>query len=155
MQYHYIASEQSGKVIDGDIDAQSPAAVLEWMVQRGLRPITIKVAVVGGSKTLGGRFSPKVTIEDKVFLTKYLALMLGVGTDLFSAIDILIADFEKPAMRALLVEMKDSLGKGQPFYTTFARYPKYFSPVFVNVIKAAELSGSLNDTRDKLSIDVE
>ena len=155
MQYHYTASEHSGKVVDGDIDAQSPAAVLDWMVQHGLRPITIKVAAVGGSKILGGKFSPKVTIEDKVFLTKYLALMLSVGTDLFRAIDILIADFEKPAMKALLVEMKDSLGKGQPFYTTFARYPKFFSPVFVSVIRAAELSGSLDDTLDKLSADLE
>ena len=155
MQYHYTASGDSGKVVEGDIDAQSPAAVLEWMVQRGLRPITIKVAAVGGSKVLGGKFSPKVTIEDKVFLTKYLALMLSVGTDLFRAIDILIADFEKPAMKALLVEMKDSLGKGQPFYTTFAKYPKYFSQVFVNVIKAAELSGSLDETLNKLSADLE
>ena len=141
---------------EGDIDAQSPAEVLSWMVQHGLKPISIKVSGVGTQKLFGGRFSvEKITIEDKVFLTKYLSLMLKLGTDLFQAIDILIADFDKPVMKSLLVEMKDALGKGQPFYTTFARHPKYFSPVFINLIKAAESAGNLDKTLEKLSVDLE
>jgi len=155
MQYHYTASESSGRVIEGDIEAESPAAVLKWMVTHRLKPVSIKIAAVGASKLLGGRFRAKITIEDQVFLTKYLALMLKVGTDLFSAIDILIADFDKPAMRAFLVEVKDGLGKGQSFYSVFARHPAYFSPVFVNLIKAAEKAGNLEETLGKLSGDLE
>ncbi|OGY62395.1 MAG: hypothetical protein A3G58_01080 [Candidatus Colwellbacteria bacterium RIFCSPLOWO2_12_FULL_46_17] len=155
MQFHYKASETSGKLIEGDLDAGSPGEVLEWMVQRSLKPISIKVAGVGAEKIMKGRFSAKITIEDQVFLTKYLALMLKVGTDLFKAIDILVLDFNKPAMKALLLEMKDALGKGQPFYTTFARHPQHFSPVFVNLIKAGESSGTLEEVLNKLSVDLE
>src|SRR3989344_1666577 len=155
MQFHYKASETSGKLIEGDLDAGSPGEVLEWMVQRSLKPISIKVAGVGAEKIMKGRFSAKITIEDQVFLTKYLALMLKVGTDLFKAIDILVLDFNKPAMKALLLEMKDALGKGQPFYTTFARHPQHFSPVFVNLIKAGESSGTLEGVLNKLSVDLE
>lgn len=155
MQYHYTASESSGRVVSGDIEAESPAAVLEWMVVHGLKPISIKIAGVGAAKLLSGRFKEKITLEDQVFLTKYLALMLKVGTDLFTALDILIADFDKPGMKALLVEMKDGLGKGQSFHSTFARHPKYFSPVFVSLIKAAEASGNLEETLEKLSSDLE
>jgi len=155
MQYRYTASESSGRVVSGDIEAESPAAVLEWMVVHGLKPISIKIAGVGAAKLLSGRFKEKITLEDQVFLTKYLALMLKVGTDLFTALDILIADFDKPGMKALLVEMKDGLGKGQSFHSTFARHPKYFSPVFVSLIKAAEASGNLEETLEKLSSDLE
>jgi len=155
MQYHYTASESSGRVVGGDIEAESPAAVLDWMITHGLKPISIKVAGVGGAKLVAGMFRQKITIEDQVFLTKYLALMLRVGTDLFSAIDILIADFDKPVMKALLVEMKDGLGKGQSFYSTFSKHPSYFSPVFVSLIKAAEASGNLEKTLGKLSSDLE
>jgi type IV pilus assembly protein PilC len=76
-------------------------------------------------------------------LSKYISIMLKVGTDLFQAINILIADFKKPALRSLLIEIRDSLEKGQPFYSTFAKYPEYFSPVFINLVKAGESSGTL------------
>ena len=155
MKFHYTASDNNGKLVEGDLDAQSPADVLEWMVQRGIRPVSIKVSGVGAEGIIKGKISGKITIEDQVFLTKYLALMLRVGTDLFKATDILIEDFNKPAVKALLLEMKDGLSKGQPFYTTFAKHPKQFSPVFVNLIKAGESSGTLEKVLDKLSVDLE
>ena len=155
MKFHYTASDNNGKLVEGDLDAQSPADVLEWMVQRGIRPVSIKVSGVGAEGIIKGKISGKITIEDQVFLTKYLALMLRVGTDLFKATDILIEDFNKPAVKALLLEIKDGLSKGQPFYTTFARHPKQFSPVFVNLIKAGESSGTLEKVLDKLSVDLE
>jgi len=155
MKFHYKASGTDGKLIEGDLEAQAPAEVLEWMVQRGLKPVSIKVADVGAKRLIKKRGGGKITIEDKVFLTKYLALMLKVGTDLFKAIDILVEDFDKPTMKALLLEMKDALGKGQPFYTTFERHPQHFSPVFVNLIKAGEASGTLDKVLEKLSSDLE
>jgi type II secretory pathway component PulF len=54
-------------------------------------------------------------------------------------------------VKGFLLEIQSSLAKGQPFYQTFARYPKTFSPVFVNLVKAAEASGRLQQTFDSLS----
>jgi type II secretory pathway component PulF len=156
MRFHYVASEPSGRVIEADVEAQGPAEVLEWMANQGLRPVSLKA--LGGVEASGWRgrlFGQKITIEDKVFLTRYLALMLKVGTDLFKAIDILISDFDKPVVKALLIEVRDALSKGQPFYTTFAKYPKYFSPVFVNLIRSGEASGNLERVFDDLSVSLE
>ena len=81
--------------------------------------------------------------------------MLSVGTDLLRAIDILVKDFNKPVLRGLLQEIKSSLEKGQPFYATFEKYPKYFSPVFVNLVKAGEASGNLEIVFQDLSISLQ
>ena len=97
-------------------------------------------------------FFRKITLTDKVFLCKYLSLMLRVGTDLLSAINILIADFEKPAMRNFLLEIRENLNKGQPFYKAFESNGKYFSTTFINLVKAGEKSGNLQQTFDDLSI---
>ncbi len=155
MRFHYIASEPNGRVVEADVEAQGPAEVLEWMATQGLRPVSLKA--LGSVEAKGWRsvFGESITVEDKVFLTKYLALMLKVGTDLFRAIDILIADFDKPIIKALLIEVRDTLGKGQPFYTTFAKYPKYFSPVFVNLIRSGEASGNLERVFEDLSAGLE
>ncbi len=159
MRFQYIASTLEGKVMEGSLEADSPAAVLDWMAEKGLKPISIKAVGKSGlherwwQNILPGKQA--ISIEDKVFLTKYLALMLRVGADLFRAIDILIADLEKPAMKNFLLEIKDNLGKGQPFYVTFTRYPKYFSQVFVSLIKAGEASGSLQEVFSMLSVSLE
>jgi len=152
-KFHYIATDIKGNVIEGDVEANSSSAVLGWMSQQGLRPVSVK------SKDRGNIFSKQlgesINIQDKVFLTRYLALMLKVGTDLFKAIDILVADFDKPAMKSLLLEVKDSLGKGEPLHTAFANRPKDFSPVFVSLLRAGEDSGNLEGVFNRLGGDLE
>jgi len=156
MRFHYIASRPNGKIIEGDFEGNGPAEVLEYLASQGLKPISIKV--VKGVEELGKKsfiFKKGITINDKVFLTKYLSLMLKVGTDLLKAIDILIADLENQTLKALLIEIRGNLEKGKPFYSTFLKYPKYFSPVFVNLIKAGEASGNLERVFEDLSASLE
>ena len=155
MRFHYTASQPTGKIVEGDIEAGGPAEVLEHLANQGLKPISIRVVKGVGQVSRGLIFREKITIDDKVFLTKYMSLMLKVGTDLLRAIDILITDLDKPAMKALLMEIRGALEKGLPFYSTFSKYPKYFSPVFVNLIKAGEASGNLETVFEKLSTSLE
>lgn len=152
MRFRYIASQPDGKIVEGEYEASGPAEVLEYLAAQGLRPVSLKI--LKGVSEVGSRWAlgQAVTVKDKVFLTKYLALMLRVGTDLLRAIDILLADFDKPAMKALLTEIRGALERGQPFYATFSKYPRYFSPVFVNLIKAGEASGNLEQVFESLSV---
>ena len=154
MRYRYIATQPHGKMTEGEIDAGSPSQVLSWMMGQGYKPISIK-AITIEKKDRKQLFAPQITLADKVFLIKYLSLMLKVGTDLFRAIDILISDLDKPALKSFLVEVRTSLSQGKPFHTTFAQYPQYFSPVMVNLIKAGEKSGNLENVLNNIAIDLE
>ena len=64
----------------------------------------------------------------------------------FSAINILISDFDKPAVRDFLVDVRNNLSQGLPFWKSFASHPDEFSPTFVSLVKAAEVSGNLQKT---------
>src|SRR3990167_1902552 len=151
MRFQYTALQSNGKIIEGNYEAENPAEVLKHLASQGLKPISLKV-LKSAEKEMGVQiFKRSITVVDRVFLTKYLSLMLKVGTDLLRAIDILIADFDKPALKALLIEIRLGIEKGQPFYSTFLRYPKFFSPVFVNLIKAGETSGNLEQILNQLS----
>lgn len=140
--------------MEDNFEAENSYDVLSFLAKKGLRPISIKI-IKTSDISFKKFFGQKVTIEDKIFLTKYLALMLRAGTDLFKAITILIQDFEKPVLKALLMEVRNTLEKGQPFYLTFAKYPKYFSNVFVSLIKAGEVSGNLEQVFFNLSISLQ
>lgn len=151
MLFHYTAVESSGKTIEADLEANALDDVLRHLSEKELRPISVKPVK---QATAGGFFTnwfDFITTSDKVFLTKYLALMLRVGTDLLSAINILINDFDKPSVRSFLLEVRDNLSKGKPFYEAFAARPRVFSPTFVNLVKAAEKSGNLQKTFEELS----
>ncbi len=154
MKFSYKAQDVTGKIVEGTTEEPNTGAVLEMMASRGLKPISITPEKELAKKTKN-LFGGTITLTDKVFLAKYLALMLRVGTDLFRAINILIANFDKPVMKSLLLEVRTNLEKGQPFYQTFAAYPQYFSPVFINLVKAGEASGNLEKVFDDLSVDLE
>lgn len=151
MRFNYTALKSDGKIIESNYEADSSAEVLVYLASQGLKPITLKSLKEFEKKGQFRIFQQNINIADKIFLTKYLALMLKVGTDLFRAIDILITDFDKQAVKALLLEIKMTLERGQPFYSAFAKYPKIFSPIFINLVKAGEVSGNLENIFDQLS----
>jgi len=154
MLFKYRASTKDGKIIEGEGDFINEDAVLEYLKSQDLNPINLEL-VATKSKLKTRLLGSPISINDQIFLTRDLALMLKVGTDIFKAIDILIADYEKPAVRSLLIEIRENLSKGQPFYTTFAKYPKIFSSVFTNLIRAGEASGNLETVFEELSVTLE
>ncbi|HRU33521.1 MAG TPA: type II secretion system F family protein [Candidatus Paceibacterota bacterium] len=154
MLFKYRASTKDGKIVEGEGDFANEDAVLAYLKTQDLNPINLQL-VATKSKLRSRLFGSPININDQIFLTRDLALMLKVGTDIFKAIDILIADYDKPAVRSLLIEIRENLSKGQPFYTTFAKYPKIFSPVFTNLIRAGEASGNLESVFEELSVTLE
>ena len=154
MLFHYVAVDEAGKMTEGEYEADALNDVLRFLGGKQLRPVSVKPMEQVKLGFVKGLFGG-INTSDKVFLTKYLALMLRVGTDLLSAINILILDFDKPAMRNFLLEVREDLSKGQPFYAAFARHPKDFSPTVINLVKAAETSGTLEKTFGDLSISLE
>ena len=153
MLFHYIAVDRAGKTVEENFEASALSDVLRYLSGKELRPLSVKEA--HKRRFSFDRFWGGITTTDKVFLTKYLALMLRVGTDLLSAINILISDFDKPAMRNFLLEVHENLSRGQQFYEAFAKHPETFSPTFVNLVKAAEASGNLEKTFEDLSASLE
>jgi type II secretory pathway component PulF len=152
MRFRYIASQADGRIVENDIEAKDVPEVLAYLQGNELTPVSVRPLEEAPKLQL---FRGRITITDQIFLSKYLSLMLKIGTSLLEAINILIADFKKPAMRDVLLEIKSSLESGKPFYTTFARYENVFSPVYVNLVRAGEASGNLErvfeDLTDSLS----
>lgn len=154
MRYIYRAADENGRIAEGSIDAMDTGEVLDFLIRRNWKPISITPEKIIETRKRGF-FRENITVTDKIFLTKYLSLMLKSGTDLFKAINILIANFDKPIMKSFLLEVRANLEKGRPFYQSFAAYPQYFSPVFVNLVKAGEASGNLKEIFENLSLDLE
>jgi len=155
MLFHFVAQDKQGRIKEGNISQPNLQATLDFLAGQNLKPISVRpIALEGAKKGIRIR-KESISLTDKVFLTKYLSLMLKVGTDLFSAIDILIEDFESGPARRFLLEIRSNLEKGQPFYLAFQNHPDYFSQVVINLIKAGESAGNLEKTLEQVSSDLE
>jgi len=155
MLFHFVAQDKQGRIKEGNISQPNLQATLDFLASQNLKPISVRpIAFEKAKKGIRIR-KESISLTDKVFLTKYLSLMLKVGTDLFSAIDILIEDFESGPARRFLLEIRSNLEKGQPFYLAFQNHPDYFSQVVINLIKAGESAGNLEKTLEQVSSDLE
>ena len=155
MLFHYLAQDIKGRIKEGNINQPNLKAALDYLASQNLKPLSVKPISFDTKKGNISLFKEKLSLTDKVFLTKYLSLMLKVGTDLFSAIDILIEDFQSGPAKRFLLEIRSNLEQGKPFWYTFSLHPEYFSPVVTNLIKAGETSGNLETTLEQVSQDLE
>ncbi len=154
MKFKYTAVQSNGRRMQGELDVPSEKQVLDFIANKGWKPITVEPVSIFDFLRNAEIFGGSITILDQMFLARYLALMLRVGANLSQVIDVLIADFEKPEIKAFLGEVRDSLESGQPLYASFAKYPQFFSPVFVNLVKAGERSGNLETVFEQLAADL-
>jgi len=150
-KFVYIATARGGKTVRDEIDAQNEREVLQFLSSRGLQPLSVTAVQSRFSFKDLGFFGNHITFDDKIFLSRYLSLMLKTGTNLLQAVNILIEDIGRPSVKDFLIEVRSRLERGQPFYLTFARRERDFGKVYASLIKAGEASGNLEQVLDHLS----
>ncbi|MEK7657896.1 MAG: type II secretion system F family protein [Patescibacteria group bacterium] len=154
--YSYKAVDKNGSPTSGEILADSREEAVENLSRDGLLPIIVEEKSVGKLSQFSdlAQFFPffqKIGAIDKILLTRYLAAILKAGIGLAEALEIILNDAKKPLIRKILLEIKAGVERGEPLSSMFADYPRYFSPIFVGMIKAGELSGSLESALENLS----
>lgn len=156
MLYHYTAFDEAGKVRTGELEAPGTAALLQALVRQKLRPVSIREAAKASLvKRRRRTWFGQISLVDQMFLTKYLSLMLSVGSDLLRAVDALIHDTDRPILKTFLQDIRANLEAGRPFWMTFESWKEHFSPVFVSLIRSGETAGTLERVLADLSRDVE
>lgn len=83
--------------------------------------------------------------NEKITLVSNMYTMLSAGIPILETVDSLLQD-SKGNQKKVLITLKEDLGQGQHMYFTFARFPKVFDKVTVNIVKAAEEAGTLDVT---------
>ena len=151
----YKALNSVGGETQGEIQADNKKTAIDYLKRDGLTPLYIEEKgkfeksqfSIFSNLTI---FERGISAVDRVFLTRHLAAILKSGINLTEALEVLQEDVQKPLLKKILVDAKKNLEKGQPLSMTFASYDKYFSPVFIGLIRAGESSGTLEDTLENL-----
>lgn len=154
MRFHYTAVSKEGKTITGISDASSKEALVATLTKQHLRPVVIKTDSARFS--LKGRGKNKhVRLKDLVVFTRQLSTMVSAGVPLVRSLSTLQSQTESKYFRGVLANISKDIEGGMALGDAFAKYPNVFSDVYVNMVKAGEAGGILDEILKRLAGQVE
>jgi len=156
-KFIYIATNSQNKSITGTLEASDKPAIISMLGKQGLRPISIKEAAGVKSKFGFGDFlgGGKVKSDDLVMFTRQLSAMVGAGVPLLRALVSLQQHTESEALKKVLGTVISDVQAGAPLGDALAKYPNTFSDVYVNMVRAGEAAGILDEILKRLAMQQE
>lgn len=154
MKFTYKAF-RDGKAIIGHAEAQNKEALVSSLAKQGLHPLTIKVDKSGGGFLRLKGPAKKVRLQDLVIFSRQLSTMISAGVPLARSLSALQADSESQYLREVIAGITHDVEGGAPLGDSFAKYPNVFSEVYVNMVRAGEDGGILDEILKRLATQVE
>jgi type II secretory pathway component PulF len=150
--YFYRALSKEGKKISGHLDASSVESVRSQLTAKGLYPFEIKINKDSNSTSsfFTSLFERPVPFKDIIFFTKQLAVLLKSGVPLLQSLELLSEQFSGK-LRSIIISLKDGVKEGNSLAQGLQAYPKTFSNIFIQLVKAGEASGKLENILERLT----
>ncbi len=151
--FRYKAVTAQGESIEGQMEALSREDVIGKLQDGGNLPLEAREAQPGG---LGGglgqmfRRAPMSSAE-MVSFTQQLATLMGAGQPLDRALQILIDLPDNERARRLIEQVREVVRGGSPLSAALEQQHGVFSRLYINMVRAGEVSGSLQATLKRLS----
>lgn len=155
--YDYTALDEKGKTISGIIDADGAAAARQKIRSSGHFPVNLKEVADGATEKLerkGFSFSHyfvRIRPAEVATMTRQLSTLIGAGFPLVSALETLMVQFPGPALKKTIAKIKDTVVEGSSFADALAAFPSVFSPIYANMVRAGETSGTLEIVLERLA----
>ena len=149
MLFTYTAADQTGNQLNGTVDAVNQDIAIASLQRRGLTIISISGgAEHGGLAALGSNISffESVSNRDIVIISRQIATLFEAQVSALRVFRLLSEQAEKPFLRKILSEVSDDLQAGNQISKALSKHPKVFSEFYVNMVRAGEESGKLDQT---------
>lgn len=138
--FQYRALDLEGRELSGVIDADSPRHARGELRGRGLLPVDVAPVSSGAA---GARSGDRLSVRQRVLLTRQWASLLAAGLTLAEALYSLYDQHEDEAVRRILGGVRAEIAAGCPLHRALAAFPRAFPPLYVALVKAGEESGEL------------
>lgn len=154
MNFIYTASTKEGKTVHGTFDAPNKEMAITSLKHQGLRPLVVKSAGRSSGR-FGFRFGKRVGLKDIVVFTRQLSTMVSAGVPLNRSLSTLQNETENKYFKEVIGSISKDVQAGKPLGEAFAKFPNVFSEVYVNMVKAGEAGGILDDILKRLASQME
>jgi type IV pilus assembly protein PilC len=154
--FTYVARDSTGQRTKGQLSAASRTEAARQLRAEGKFVVEIEersASAPAGTSAAGrgtgaarSTGSGRVRAEDLIMVTTQLALMVDSGVPVAEALDGILRNLPPGGLRRVLGEVLHRVESGEPLSTALSVHPRVFGAFFVNLIRAAEMSGQLPRT---------
>ncbi|MDR3571437.1 MAG: type II secretion system F family protein [Candidatus Pacebacteria bacterium] len=145
--YEYRAIDQEGNTREGTIDAVNADLAIGALQRRGLVISSIDEQKKGGTGiNISINFFDRITNEDVVMISRQITSLFEAQVSALRAFRLLATEARTPKLANVLTEVGNDIQGGSPISTALSKHPKVFSNFYVNMVKAGEESGKLDET---------
>jgi type IV pilus assembly protein PilC len=156
--YRFQARLSSGQVQAGVLSADNAAAAASILRDQGhhVMQLVPMAGAVGGTDWKAKavqvlNFTSGPTQHDILDFTTQLAVMIRAGISIRAALDGIADQVANPKFRKVLLAIKADVEAGKQFSEAIVKYPKLFGPLYVNMVRASEMSGSFAKMLDRIA----
>ena len=157
MKFSYKALTKEGKTISGQFEAVDRSALIAALNKQGAHPLTITVET-GNKKSVNGLeklLQPKVKLRDLVIFTRQLSTLISAGVPLPRSLATLQQQAENKYFKKVIGDIAKDVQSGTSLGVSFAKFPDVFSDVYINMVKAGESGGILDEILKRLASQAE
>ncbi|MGH8959832.1 MAG: type II secretion system F family protein [Jatrophihabitantaceae bacterium] len=151
--FTYEAIDASGAVVKGKLESDSPDAAAKSLANQRLIPIEIAGLGTGMNKELKiPGFGGRTSLQDLAVFARQFASMTSSGLTLLRSLAILEEQTSKPKLKEAIASVRIDVQGGSSLSTAMAAHPEHFPPLLVNMIKAGETGGFLDDALARIAM---
>ena len=144
--FEYKALDSSGNATNGVIDADDLREARSKLRRRAVYPTELcqegTAPVVSREVDLGGIWQ-RISKREIAVFTRQLATLLEAGLPLIDSLSSLVEQLQDKTLKRVVADVRERVREGSSLSTAFSKYPKTFSPLYVNMVRAGEESGAL------------
>lgn len=148
--FAYEGTDKSGRKTKGEITSTNANLARAELRKQGINPtkVTKKSNGLSFLTKIGG---PRVKPADIALFTRQLATMMRAGVPLVQSFEIVADGMDNPAMKNLIIRIRDDVSAGNSFSYAIQQHPQQFDDLFCNLVDAGEQSGALETMLDRLA----
>ncbi len=150
LTFDYTARDtSSNKVIHSTIQAESERAAAKLLMAQGIVPLEI----VEQSKKSGllHKFTNRIGSKDRIIFTRQLSTLINAGLPLAQSLRTLAEQTTNKRLVAVINEIITSIEAGSTLADSFSKHPEVFNDVFIALIAAGEVSGTLDEALERIA----
>jgi type IV pilus assembly protein PilC len=151
-KYIYQAIDENGGKASGTLDAASVEVANFMLISRNLIPSNIKEqSKTGDNLWLNAIFGTgTVKVMDLIMFTKQFHSMLVAGIPILRILSILVDQTESRSLKETISKIIQDINQGSSLSEAMGKYPKIFSRLYCDMVKAGEISGNVPIVLDRL-----
>lgn len=174
-KYKFTAMDSRGQESQGEVDAENQTAALSKIREKGLFPTDVRDAAAAskpgakkpapGTKGAGAKkgglkkdisftlpqIPTRVKPKQLMTFTRQLATLVDAGLPLVRSLEVLSKQEKHVGLKRALAEMSEAINTGSTFAEALAHHPKIFNKLYVNMAKAGEVGGVLDQVLVRLA----